>query len=226
MNVAIIQARLTSRRFPGKVLAELAGKPILRHVIDRVRQAEAVERIIVAAPKAGGGDAIKGHCDEWGAECVVTPHPENDVLARVVAVAESADASLVVRVCGDNPLINPKGIDELLAEAQLAPEADYTGYMAEDGRPMILVPAGCFAEVATLGALRRLNRQLPVASPQREHVTMGIYTDERFVCRWLALPEWYTDNGMPLTAVDRPEDLEDIESWLAENDNKEEWPWK
>lgn len=227
MNVAIVQARMTSQRFPGKVLAEIDGKPMLRHVIDRVRDAERVDRVIVAAPKTGGGDVIRARCAMWDAECMVTPHAEDDVLARVLAVAEKAGATRVVRVCSDNPLINPSGIDALLAAAEES-GADYTGYQAADGRPMIQVPSGWFAEVVSMGALRRLHRSTRIApSPTREHVTLGFYSDlARYTCRWLPLPAWYVENDLPDTAIDRPEEIANLEEWLAEFDDKENRPWK
>ncbi len=232
MNVAIIQARLNSRRFPNKVLAEVAGKPILLHVIERVRKARHVDRVIVAAPRAGGGATIRGHCEEWKTECMVTPHPQDDVLGRFVTVASRVKADRIVRVCADNPMINPAGIDELL-EAAAEHGADYTGYRAADGTPMILRPSGWFAEVVRLGALRRADRALATASPSREHVTAWFYQEPRPYscywldsCHWLDLPAWYIDNKLPDTAIDRPEDIEQLEAWLAEFDNKENWPWK
>jgi spore coat polysaccharide biosynthesis protein SpsF len=226
MNVAIIQARLDSQRFPGKVLAEICGKPMLLHVIERVRKAQHVERVIVAAPASGGGATIKGHCEEWEAECMVTPHPQSDVLARFLRVASRAKAERIVRVCADNPMINPAGIDELL-EAAAEHGADYTGYRAVDGTPMILRPSGWFAEVVSFGALRRANREVYGPSRAREHVTWWMYQMPRqYSCHWLDLPAWYVDNDLPNTAIDFPEDIEKLESWLAEFDNKENWPWK
>lgn len=228
MNLAIIQARLESTRFPGKVLAEVAGKPLLLRVIERVKEAKLVDRVVVATPRNGGA-TIKGHCDEWGCECMVMPQPEDDVLARFVAVAEKCDADLVVRVCGDNPMINPRGIDELI-EAAIESGTDYTGYQTESGSPMILVPSGWFAEVVKSGALRRVDRELTkgIASI-REDVTRWIYIappSRKYTCHWLPLPAWYVDNNLPNTAIDRPEDIEALEEWLSEFDNEENWPWK
>lgn len=226
MNVAIIQARLNSRRFPDKVLAEIGGRPMLLHVLGRVNGAKLVDRVIVAAPRAGGGATIKRYCEEWGAECVVTSHPQNNVLGRFVAVAERVKADTIVRVCADNPMINPVGIDELL-EAAAEHGADYTGYRAKDGTPMIVRPSGWFAEVVRLRALRRADRELPIISAMREHVTAWMYRMPRqYSCHWVDLPGWYVDNGLPDTAIDRPEDIEELESWLAEFDNEGNWPWK
>lgn len=259
MNVAIIQARLNSQRFPNKVLAEICGKPMLLHVIERVKQAKLVDRVIVAAPRDGGGATIRGYCEEWGHECMVTPHPQDNVLGRITAVAEKVKADLVVRVCADNPMINPAGIDELLEvamadrlwqeqNAKAAESAgeereaafererkpDYTGYRAADGSPMILRPSGWFAEVVPMKTLRVLDRYLSAHSAAREHVTQPLYDvrmgmlQGRTISRicWLDLPAWYIDNKLPNTAIDRPEDIEELESWLAEFDNEENWPWK
>jgi spore coat polysaccharide biosynthesis protein SpsF (cytidylyltransferase family) len=226
MNVAIIQARLNSERFPGKVLEHVAGKPVLQHVIERVRKAALVDHVVVAALRNGGESVIAGHCEEWDTECLLAPHPEDNVLGRFAWAAKKTKADLVVRVCGDNPMVNPAGIDELLAAA-IEHGADYTGYRDPDGRPTILRPTGWFAEVVRRGALRRADMELPVASGQREHVTSWMYRNQRqYSCYWLDLPEWYTANDLPDVAIDRPEDIEDLEAWLAEFDNKENWPWK
>jgi len=228
MNLAIIQARMTSTRFPGKPLAEIAGKPMLKRVIDQVNQAKLVDYVVVAPPGSGGGEAIRGHCREWEAACMVSPHQEWDVLARVVSVAEQiADSNLVVRVCGDNPFVDPRGIDALI-EASEKSGADYTGYQSEDGTPMITVPSGWFAEVVKLGALRRLDRMLERRySSARENVTEVLYSDAAAKnCHWLPLPSWYVDNNLPNASIDRPEDIERLEEWLSEFDSEEDWPWK
>ena len=108
---AIIQARMGGQRFPGKVLYDLCGKPVLKHVIDRVRQAKSVDEIVVAT--AGpGAETIGGHCQEWNIRCLAAFVPEEDVLKRFVFASEDmSNEDWIVRVCADNPLIMPSAID-------------------------------------------------------------------------------------------------------------------
>jgi len=213
-TVAIIQARLNSSRFPGKVLVELAGKPLLQHALDRLRQAKRVDRIVVATCYPGGG-AIAGHCEDWDVECYIDSGPENDVLGRFNVVANKWEADLIVRVCGDNPLIWPEGIDRLVAAINDEPRwkrhYDYAAYQYSKDRPAILKPNGYFGELMTAEALSRAARECAPGDPDREHVTKYIYQNpHRFSCRWLRVPKWYRDAGSPHHAVDTPEDLDEI----------------
>jgi spore coat polysaccharide biosynthesis protein SpsF len=202
-TVAIIQARLGSTRFPRKVLADLFGRSVLQWVVDQVRAARGVHRIVVATCTRGG-EEVRAECRRIGVECWISTR-EEDVLGRFVEVAERFGAGLVVRVCGDNPLLVPSGIDRLLAA--IGP-ADYAGYEV-GGKAAILRPTGYFAEVATAGALRRLDAMLPPGHPWREHVTQGLYEQPgAFRCVLVPTPAWY--DGLGHAAVDVPEDLEHV----------------
>ena len=104
MNVvAIIQARLTSKRFPKKVLAEFAnGKSVLQTVIDRVKMAKRLHHVVVASP----------HPIQFtGASKYVYTVSENDVLSRYYNCALEYKADVIVRITADCPLINPQLID-------------------------------------------------------------------------------------------------------------------
>ena len=202
-TVAIIQARLGSTRFPRKVLADLFGRSVLEWVVDRVRRAQGVDRIVVATCTRGG-EEVHAECRRIGAACWISPR-EEDVLGRFVEVAERFRADRVVRVCGDNPLLVPSGVDRLLAA--IGP-ADYAGYEVGGGAA-ILRPTGYFAEVAAAEALRRLDAMLPPGHRWREHVTQGLYQQpEVFRCVLVPAPGWY--DGLEHAAVDLPEDLEHV----------------
>lgn len=111
--VAIIPARWASTRFPGKPLAMLNGRPLVRHVWERARRAKRVDRVIVATDDMRIAEAAFG----FGAEVAVTSprHPTGtDRLAEVAAKLPSA--SIVVNVQGDEPDIAPSTIDRLAGE--------------------------------------------------------------------------------------------------------------
>jgi len=225
-TIAVIQVRMNSSRFPGKVLYDLAGKPVLKHVIDRVRMAESVDRIIVATAGKLADDII-GHCEVWGVDWYLGPvGEENDVLGRFVGALKNAESNDVsIRVCADNPLIVPSTIDALTV-IRAARQAHYAGYRIRDGNydgtPAILHGLGWFAEVASVAALRHLNVSLSVTDPRREHVTQGLYQQPRtYRCAWLEAPNWYWHEHCPSgVAIDTPEDLkrvaELLEDWEGE----------
>jgi spore coat polysaccharide biosynthesis protein SpsF len=232
--LALIQARMNSRRLPGKVLMDLYGKPVLKHVIDRVRQAKRVDEIIVCVPMVDWGchTPLFGYCQEWTVRCF--GHcSENNVLGRFAFCAQHV-RGLVVRVCGDSPLVVPAAIDRLV-EVAGATGADYVAYEL-NGQPAIAEPTGYFAEVVKASALHRLNRDLDPDDPRREHVTPGMYhqqLDSRqwavgsFDCRWLPVPDWYWNDDCPKhTAIDTADDLVRVAEYLEDWDWKQQEPWK
>ncbi len=106
--VAIIPARFASIRFPGKTLAEIAGKPMICWVAERASAARNVERVIIATDDQGVADVVQSA----GFEAMLT---RNDHLSGTDRVAEVAarlsDADIIVNVQGDEPLISPETID-------------------------------------------------------------------------------------------------------------------
>jgi spore coat polysaccharide biosynthesis protein SpsF (cytidylyltransferase family) len=134
----------------------------------------------------------------------------------------------VVRVCADNPLIWPGGIDALVEVAQKDTEAEYVGYEMAPGDPAILHANGWFAEVVRVGALRRLDFMLAREHPEREHVTQGLYTRAGiFQCRWLPTPEWYGAEAPQNVSIDTPDDLRRVSDWLDDQAAvRNGSPWK
>jgi len=200
----------------------MAGKPMIQHVVERVRQVGSVDRVIVATVYGGNG-ALAARLDDMGIECVRWEGPENDVLRRFVSVAEGVRAfkngepdqvEYVLRVCGDNPLFDPQSADELCFAA-FTSKADYTGYQIR-GKPAITIPNGYFGEVVKLSALQRANEWLPENAPEREHVTACMYSGDQnrfhrpFTTHWLDVPARYYKEKLKNAAVDTREDFERV----------------
>lgn len=120
--VAIIQARLGSTRLPGKVLMPLAGKPVLWHIIHRLRQCRMVNTIAIATSDQPIDDALVAFAKEMGVPLV--RGSEENVLKRYGLAAQVLDADYIVRVTGDSPLIDPETVD-LLVQRLVAEDADY-----------------------------------------------------------------------------------------------------
>jgi 3-deoxy-manno-octulosonate cytidylyltransferase (CMP-KDO synthetase) len=109
--LAVIPARYTSSRFPGKPFASIAGKPMIQHVFERVRRARSVSRTLVATDESSIRDAVQG----FGGEAVLTRRDHPTGTDRVAEVAAHTPAEIYVNVQGDEPLIDPEAIDGLVA---------------------------------------------------------------------------------------------------------------
>jgi len=206
-TLAIIQARTGSTRFPGKMLADLCGKPVVQHVYERV--SDVVTQTVIAVPHGDGKRFASLGLRVWEAPEGIA---DSDVLGRCVACIDdlAPSTSCVVRVCGDNPLLDVDALSVLVyAFHEFGP--DYAGYRLRDNRPAITVSTGYFAEAAWPGALRSLNITLPPNHHCREHVTAALYEEDGHKVDWLPVPEWYySHKTLKLTAIDTPDDLERI----------------
>src|SRR3984957_19601105 len=126
--VAVIQARMGSTRLPGKVLKPIVGKPLLWHIVHRLKASRLIEEIAIATTTNVLDEAIV----EFGlAEGIaVVRGPEDDVLARFARAAEQLDADIIVRVSSDAPFIDAGFIDHLLTSL-MEQDGDYV--LLEDG---------------------------------------------------------------------------------------------
>ncbi len=162
MIVAIIQARMGSARFPGKMLARLAGRPLLWHVIARMRMAVSLDDLVLATSDAPGDDILAMFAKGLGLG--VVRGPEDDVLKRFAMAAEARQADVIVRINGDAPLVDPPFTDKLVT-ALIHEDADYVG-----------VPAGmpCFhdgIDPMSRRILERRHEEVGSDPMAREHVT-------------------------------------------------------
>ena len=164
--VGIIQARMGSTRLPGKVLAKVGGKPLLGYLLDRVDQSQRLDGVVVATTDRDEDEAIEQFCLERGVACY--RGSSEDVLGRYWGAAKEAGAEVVVRLTGDNPLIDPEMIDWVVGEF-VAADVDYASNTLERG-----FARGMDVEVFTIGALERA--QAETDRPyDREHVTPYFY---------------------------------------------------
>jgi glutamate-1-semialdehyde aminotransferase/spore coat polysaccharide biosynthesis protein SpsF (cytidylyltransferase family)/predicted dehydrogenase len=160
--VAIIQARMGSSRLPGKSLAEIEKRPMLWHVVQRVKRATMVDRVVVATSTASADDAIEKMCIENGIPCY--RGSENDVLDRYYGAARAEKASQVVRITADCPLIDPEVIDRVVSRFQSG-DLDYAS-----NAMVRTYPDGLDTEIFTFSALQKAWHEARKPS-EREHVT-------------------------------------------------------
>ncbi|MCF8131451.1 MAG: NTP transferase domain-containing protein [Deltaproteobacteria bacterium] len=101
---AIIQARMSSKRFPGKVLHKVAGKPMLQYLLEGMEHCKNLDTIVVATSVADSDSAIEDHCKEFGVSCV--RGSLDNVAARFVEVLDKFEFEAFVRLNGDSPLLD------------------------------------------------------------------------------------------------------------------------
>ena len=159
MIVAIVQARMGSTRLPGKSLADVCGHPMLWHVVNRVRGAKLVEKVVVATSSAMADDAIAAVCDHERIPCF--RGDEHDVLDRFYKAAKFYGGDVLVRITADCPLIDPAVIDKVVARFQ---EGDYD-YVSNAIR--YTYPDGLDTEVFSFHALAVSYTHLTLPTTER-----------------------------------------------------------
>ena len=204
-TLAIIQARMTSERLPGKVLADLGGSPVLAHVVSRVRSASLVSETMVATSTNVEDDPVAVLAQDLGISC--HRGSEQDVLGRFVdAVASRPDPpDVIVRVTGDCPLLDPGATDAVIELLVGDSTLDYTSNVAPR-----TYPRGLDVEAFRSNALE-LAMELAATSDELEHVTLGMHTlhSDRFHCG--SVCSEVNDSDLRWT-VDYLEDLEVLET--------------
>ncbi len=180
--VAIIQGRMGSSRLPGKVLLDIAGKPMLQHVIERTRRARRIDALVVATSSEPSDDPIAEFCS--GLKVACARGSLHDVLDRFYQAASSQHAGRVVRITADCPMIDPALIDQtigLLDEEQDAGRVDFGANRLPPpfGRSF---PIGLDVEVCTFEALQRAWQEAKETF-QREHVMPYLYEGTQLVAR-------------------------------------------
>lgn len=164
--VTLVQARLGSTRLPGKVLAPIAGRPMIGHVLRRAAQG-AVQDTVLATSAEPGDDALAAAVAAMG--FAVRRGSLEDVLDRYYRAARDLHADVVVRVTGDCPLVDPEVLD-LCLETFAAGGYDYVS----NAYPAPSYPDGLDVEVVSFPALERAWREARKPS-EREHVTPYVW---------------------------------------------------
>lgn len=224
---AIIQARMTSKRLPGKVLMEFAGQPALAHLVDRLSRAPGLKGIAVATTTNQTDDPVAALADKLNVQCF--RGDEFDVLARFSGAAAQVNAQTIVRVTGDCPLIDPAVVSRVIS-AFNASDADYAANNLERSYPI-----GQDTEVFSRASLDQAAR-FARRDDEREHVTPYIRRrPETYRQINVAAPPWQHDPLLRLTLDTHDDfmliedvfralyprnntfDLDDILSYIAAN---------
>ncbi|BDD92217.1 spore coat protein [Pandoraea sp. NE5] len=170
--IALLQARCSSSRLPGKVLKPLLGQPMILRQIERLRRVRRIDELVVVTSEESSDDELAGVCHNAGVP--VFRGSLNDVLDRFYRAIESKTVDHVVRLTADCPLTDPATVDAVI-DLYLKGGFDY----ASNTLPPTY-PDGLDAEIFQAEVLRTIWREASQPS-EREHVTSFIYKHpERF----------------------------------------------
>ena len=214
--VAIVQARTTSKRLPGKALLPLGGQPMILYQLNRIIQSKGIDAVVLATSNDSSDDELVRVVTEAGFNTF--RGGLDDVLGRINACAKHTGAETVVRLTGDCPLTDPRLIDEIVEEFSLG-EWQYLANGSEPGK--LSVPDGFDIEVFSAEVLERADKEATLRS-EREHVTPWMKTDVADL-KWKHFMHRPTRRYFRLT-VDNPEDFEVVNAVVSHFEAKDTQP--
>jgi spore coat polysaccharide biosynthesis protein SpsF len=198
--VCSIEARMKSSRLPGKVLEKVCGKPVLLHIVERVKRSKKIDQIVVATSTSPDDDKIVEFCCNH--DISFYRGSEEDVLSRLVMCHRFTRTDVVVEITGDSPFVDPEVIDETI-EAFMSSGADYVSNTLTRSHPI-----GIRSQVFSLSLLEECERETS-DKKDREHVTTFICRNKegRYTLKNVLSKKEHMFPKVRLT-LDYPEDLE------------------
>lgn len=184
--VAVVQARMGSQRFPGKMLSQLGEHTLLDWVLQRVLRSTQVDQVVLATSTNSEDDKLVSAALRLEVNSI--RGSETDVLSRFLLAANESQADLVVRVCADNPFIAPEELDRLIVDHR-AKSVDYS--CNHQQKLSNEYADGFGAEIFSHDLLKNLAKQT-TQQAHREHVTSYI---------------WDNQNEFKINAVTAPAEL-------------------
>ena len=195
--VAIIQARMSSERLPGKVLKKLNGMPMIHCIVNRVGMAKKVDNVIVATSEEITDDMLYDFCAQN--DINIYRGDLNNVLKRYYDCATREKADIIIRLTGDNALIDAEIID-VAVDVFEKQAVDYLNYCEE-------LPIGMHVEIFSYKALKRAMDEVD-NSECKEHVTLYMYKNtDKFRCITYSEKEMTNHSTLRWT-MDTQEDYE------------------
>jgi len=197
-TIAIVQARMASTRFPGKVMSTVTEIPLIELLLHRLSQARKLNKIILATSTNPNNRPLVDHVRKL--QYAVYQGSEDDVLDRYYKISVSEKANVIVRITGDCPLVDPRVVDSVITKF----ERDNSDYTSNIDPPTF--PDGLDVEIFTFAALKDAWK-CAVSSHDREHVTSYI-RNVRSNC--VTNLKHSVDYSNERWTVDEPEDLDVI----------------
>jgi len=199
--VALVQARMSSSRLPGKVMMRINGIPMIELLLSRLSKSTLIDQIVLATSNDTSNFPLSSFVKELGFS--VFEGSENDVLERFYHAASLFAADAVVRITGDCPLVDPELVDELIREFIRRNDVDY---MSNTLTPSF--PDGLDIEIFTFQALKYAAEN-SISAYDKEHVTQFIIKSSLFRKENLS---YDSDYATERWTVDQLEDFQVIEN--------------
>ena len=171
--VAVVQARMGSQRFPGKMLSQLGEHTLLDWVLQRVLRSTQVDQVVLATSTNSEDDKLVSAALRLEVDSI--RGSEADVLSRFLLAADDSQADLVVRVCADNPFIAPEELDRLIVDHR-GKSVDYS--CNHQQKLTNKYADGFGAEIFSRDLLKKLAIQT-TQQAHREHVTSYIWDNQK-----------------------------------------------
>ncbi|MBU2546998.1 MAG: 3-deoxy-manno-octulosonate cytidylyltransferase [Proteobacteria bacterium] len=239
--LVVIPARYGSTRFPGKPLALIAGRPMIRHVHDRARLAEGVDRVIIATDDRRIFEAVEA----FGGEAIMTrtDHPSGtDRLAEAADVLGAGPDDVIVNVQGDQPVFDPRLISQVIRPLLDDPDLEMATPIIPTADPHEIQDPNHVKVVFDDRGLALYFSRAPIPWPREAggptayYKHLGIYAYRAaFLRRFVALPSGRLENiekleqlralehgfrvrvvltDLDSPEVDTPDDVAKVEAWL------------
>jgi len=199
----ILQARMNSTRRPYKISAICNAKPLLYWQIKRLEQNKKISEIIVATTKEDLDDVTEFIALQAGAK--VFRGDTEDVMKRYINASEHNDVTNIIRVCGDDPLVDPECIEKLTIELELNQDSVIT---ASHNQGWLL---GTSAEAFSLDNLKKAYNYSTLE--EKEHVVLHFYNNQDNFKLIKIIPDFFYQE-LSFT-VDYPEDLQNVKDILS-----------
>ena len=201
--IAIIQSRMTSERYPGKMLAPFLGKPVLAHVVERIQISKINPKIILATSENYTDDPLALYAKHLGIEVVRGSH--ENVLSRFILTLNKFKCDAFFRVCGDSPLLFPLLFDKA---ASIYSQSKYD--LVTNVFPRTF-PVGMSVELVKTRTFIETEKKI-INKKDQEHITQYFYSKEK------EFKIYNIECGKPIDlnlklALDMPDDLKKLEEW-------------
>ena len=207
---AIIQCRMTSERFPGKVLAPFLGKPLLDHIVGQVKKTNFCSSIILATSSDKADDPLSSYAKELGLEIV--RGSREDVVERYALVLDHHSCDAFFRVCGDSPLLLPNLFDHAALIYKNKPYDLITNVFPRT------YPVGMSVELIKTETFLRTKENI-INQDEREHLSRYFYNNFKNFQIYNIECDLPVDQNFKL-AIDEHSDLKKIETWLLNKKDK------
>ncbi len=195
--VAVIQARLGSKRLPGKVLKKILGRTLIEWIYYRLSFCKEIGQIVLSTADTAENDKLAGHAKKIG--LAYFRGSEKDLVSRLYNTAKKFSADAIVRITGDCPLVDPSLVDELVRAYRRKKSLDYVCNILPP-----TYPDGMDIEILSFAALKRLDKEVK-DELHREWLTTTIMENPKKF-KILNIPYKRNLSYLRLT-VDYPEDF-------------------